>query len=80
MPSVRSSLLPVASVLSWKIARYSLTPACTTTTLTGPQRMKGNEQTIESLAHRVAALAELLRSPVSEDDVKERERRRILER
>ena len=41
--------------------------------------MKGNEQTIESLAHRVKALAGLLRSPVSEDDVKEQERRQILE-
>ena len=44
------------------------------------QRMKGNEQTIESLAQRVKALAESLRSPVSEDDVKEEERRKILER
>ena len=42
--------------------------------------MKGNEQTIESLARRVKALAELLRSPVSEADVEEEERRRILER
>ena len=42
--------------------------------------MKGNEQTIESLAHRVKALAGLLRSSVSEDDVKERERRKVLER
>ena len=41
--------------------------------------MKGNEQTVESLAHRVKALAELLRSPVSDDDVGEQERRRILE-
>ena len=41
--------------------------------------MKGNEQTIESLAHRVKALAELLRSPVPEDDIEEEERRRILE-
>ena len=45
-----------------------------------PQRMKGNEQTIESLAHRVKSLAESLRSPVSEDDVKEHERRKALER
>ena len=45
-----------------------------------PQRMKGNEQTIESLAQRVKALAESLRSPVSEDDVKEEERRNLLER
>ena len=44
-----------------------------------PQRMKGNEQTIESLAHRVKALAELLRPPVSEDDVEEQERRQTLE-
>ena len=43
------------------------------------QRMKGNEQTIESLAHRVKALVELLRSPVSEDDVEEHERRQILD-
>ena len=42
--------------------------------------MKGNEQTIESLAHRVKDLAELLRSPVSEDDVEEHERRQVLER
>ena len=42
--------------------------------------MKGNEQTIESLAHRVKALVELLHSPVSDDDVKEQERRQILER
>ena len=45
-----------------------------------PQRMKGNEQTIESLAHRVKALAGLLRSPVSEDDAKEQQRRQTLER
>ena len=42
--------------------------------------MKGNEQTIESLAHRVKALAELLHSPVSDDDVTEQERRQTLER
>ena len=45
-----------------------------------PQRMKGNEQTIESLAHRVKALAESLRSPTSEGDAKEQKRRKILER
>ena len=42
--------------------------------------MKGNEQTIESLARRVKALVELLRSPVSEDDFKEQERRKTLGR
>ena len=42
--------------------------------------MQGNEQMIESLAHRVKALAELLRSPVSDDDAEEQERRQILER
>ena len=42
--------------------------------------MKGNEQSIESLARRVKALAELLRSPVPEDDVEEEERRQVLER
>ena len=42
--------------------------------------MKGNEQTVESLAHRVTALAELLRSPVSGDDIGEHERRQILGR
>ena len=54
-------------------------PSCAVTALTSPQRMKGNEQTIESLAHRVNALAELLRSPVSEVDVKEQQRRKNLE-
>ena len=44
------------------------------------QRVKGNEQSIESLARRVKALAELLRSPVSDDDIEEEERRQILER
>ena len=42
--------------------------------------MKGNEQTIESLAPRVKTLAESLCAPVSEDDVKEQERRVNLER
>ena len=42
--------------------------------------MKGNEQLIESLAHWVKALAELLHSPISNDDVEEQERRQILER
>ena len=42
--------------------------------------MKGNEQTIESLAHRVKTLAELLHSPVSDDDFEEGERRQILGR
>ena len=42
--------------------------------------MKGNEQTIESLAHRVKALAESLDSPVSQGDVKEKKRRTTLER
>ena len=45
-----------------------------------PQRMKGNEQMIESLAHRVNALTESLRSPVSEGDIKEQKRRKTLER
>jgi hypothetical protein len=42
--------------------------------------MKGNEQTIESLAHRVKALAESLRSPISEGDGKEQRRRKTLTR
>ena len=42
--------------------------------------MKGNERTIESLALRVGALAESLSEPVPESDIKERERRRKLER
>ena len=48
--------------------------------LPDPQRMKGNEQMIESLAHRVKALADALLSPVSEGDVKEQKRRKTLER
>ena len=42
--------------------------------------MKGNEQMIELLAPRVKVLSELLCSPVSEGDVEEQERRKILER
>ena len=49
-------------------------------TLTRPQRTKANQQVIESLAPRVKELAELLCEPVSEGDVKERERRVKLER
>ena len=45
-----------------------------------PQRMKGNEQTIESLTRRVNALVQSLQLPVSEDDVKELERRKTLGR
>jgi len=44
------------------------------------QRTKANKQTIESLAPRVKALADLLCSPVSEDDIEEESRRNILER
>ena len=55
-------------------------PLSTRSILTGTQRMKGNEQTIESLAHRVKALAELLHSPVSDDDTTEQDRRQTLER
>ena len=41
--------------------------------------MKGNEMIIESLAPRVEALVESIRTPVPEGDVKERERRKDLE-
>jgi hypothetical protein len=41
MPSVHSSLSPAVSVLFWKIARYDLTPACATTTLTGTPANEG---------------------------------------
>ena len=41
--------------------------------------MKGNELTIESLAPRIKALIESLRTPVPEDDDKEQERRNSLE-
>ena len=41
--------------------------------------MKGNELTIESLAPRVKALVESLRTPVPEGDFKEQERRKNLE-
>ena len=44
-----------------------------------PQRTKANKEAIESLAPRVKSLAELLCEPVPEGDVKERERRKILE-
>ena len=45
-----------------------------------PQQMKANKQALESLAHRVKALAESLCSPVSEGDIKEESRRNILGR
>ena len=45
-----------------------------------PQRTKVNKQAIESLAPRVKALAERLCQPVPEGDIKERQRRKILER
>ena len=45
-----------------------------------PQRTKENKQKIESLAPRVKALADQLCEPVAESDVKERERRKRLER
>jgi len=48
--------------------------------LQSPQRTSANEKAIESLAPRVKAFAELLCAPVSEGDVKERERRKKLER
>jgi hypothetical protein len=76
MPSVRSSLSPEVSALSWRIARYGPPPTTLSTTLTVPQRTKANKEAIESLAPRVKALAESLCKPVSEGDVKERERRR----
>ena len=57
-----------------------LSPAMLSRLLPVPQRMKGNEQAIESLALRVKALAESLRSPISEDDVKEQRRRKTLKR
>ena len=41
MPFVRSSLLLEASILSWKIARYRLTPTCTITALTGAPANEG---------------------------------------
>ena len=43
------------------------------------QRTKANTQTIESLAPRVKALAELLCGPATEDDVNEEARRKELE-
>ena len=45
-----------------------------------PQRMKANEEAIESLAPRIKALSALLCKPVSRGDVKERSRRGELER
>ena len=79
--SVRSSLSPEVCALSSKIAKCAPPSIHAITTLMGIfQRTKANEQTIESLALRVKALAELLCAPVSEGDVKERGRRKNLER
>ena len=43
------------------------------------QQTKANNQAIELLAPRVKLLAELLCAPVSEGDIKEESRRKILE-
>ena len=43
------------------------------------QQTKANNQAIESLAPRVKLLAESLCAPVSEGDIKEESRRKILE-
>jgi hypothetical protein len=40
---------------------------------------EANEKSMKSMAHRVEALAELLCTPVLEDDVKEKSRRKVLE-
>ena len=45
-----------------------------------PQRTNANKQAIESLAPRVKMLAERLREPVPEGDIKEGARRKRLER
>jgi len=44
------------------------------------QRTKANKQVVESLAPRVKLLAESLCVPVSEGDIREESRRKILER
>jgi len=44
-----------------------------------PQRTKANTRVIESLAPRVKMLAESLFAPVSEDDIKEGSRKKVLE-
>ena len=49
------------------------------TILTASQRMKENNQAIESLAPRVKRLAELLCAPIVEGDTKEQDRRNKLE-
>ena len=80
MRLVRSSLSPEVFVSFWRTARYGFPPHIPSRLLQAPQRMKGNEETIESLAQRVKALAESLCSPISEGDVKEQRRRKTLER
>jgi hypothetical protein len=80
MPSVLSNLSPEVSALFLKIARYGPPPAYAIQRLQVPQQMKANTQAIESLAPRVKALAESLCAPVSEGDVKEGSRRKVLER
>ena len=48
--------------------------------LLASQRMKANEQAIESLAPRINAVSALLRTPASGGDVREQLRRRELKR
>ena len=54
--------------------------SCAVRCLQVPQRTKANTQEIEFLAPRVKALAESLCASVSEGDVKEGSRRRVLKR
>ena len=80
MPSDLSNLLPGVSASFLKIARYGPPPAYAVRHLRVPQQTEANIREIGSLAPRVKALAESLCAPGSEDDIKERLRRRDLER
>ena len=80
MPLAPSSLSPEVSVISSIIARYSAPRVCSTQCLQPPQQMKTNKESIESLAPRVEALAELLCAPAPEGDTGEKSRRNNLER
>jgi len=80
MPSVLSNLLSEVSALSLTIARYGPHPAHAVWCLQVSQQTEANTRAIESLAPRVEALTELLCAPVTEGDVKEGSRRKVLER
>ena len=75
LKSVAGGLCFVLDNYEVRLALWNAHPRCSQ----APQRTKANIEAIQSLAPRVEALAESLCKPVSQGDVRERERRQKLE-